>query len=44
MAAITGEWQTAIRTGGHKAVPQLQRERSGGNEPEGGGVEEEKKL
>lgn len=25
MAAITGEWQTAILTGGHKAVQQLQR-------------------
>lgn len=30
MAAIMGEWQTAILTGGHKAVQQLQRERGGG--------------
>lgn len=41
MAAIMGEWQTDIRTGGHKAVQQLQRERRGENEPEGDGVEEE---
>lgn len=45
MAAIMGEWQTAIRTGGHKAVQQLQRERErrGKNETEGDGVEEEGK-
>lgn len=30
MAAIMGEWQTAILTGGHKAVQQLQRERRAG--------------
>lgn len=42
MAAIMGEWQTAILTGGHKAVQQLQRERRGvENEPEGDGAEEE---
>lgn len=27
MAAIMREWQTAIPTGGHKAVQQLQREK-----------------
>lgn len=43
MAAIMGEWQAAIRTGGHKAVQQLQRERRGESEPEGDGVEEEGK-
>lgn len=43
MAAIMGEWQTAIQSGGHKAVQQLQGERRGGNEPEGDGVEEEGK-
>lgn len=29
MAAIMGEWQTAILIGGHKAVQQLQREERG---------------
>lgn len=29
MAAIMGEWQRAILTGGHKAAQQLQRERRG---------------
>lgn len=40
MAAIMGEWQTAILIGGHKAVQQLQGG-GGGNEPEGDGAEEE---
>lgn len=40
MAAIMREWQTAIPTGGHKAVQQLQREKKR-KEQERDGVEEE---
>lgn len=43
MAAIMREWQTAIPTGGHKAVQQLQRGKKKRKEQERDGVEEEGK-